>query len=57
MAELNEAATLQEQIGKHRPNDKVKLMIKKVGFDETNRGDLCVIKQVRRNSSRGTTSM
>lgn len=26
---LNEAATLQEQIGKHRPNDKVKLMIKR----------------------------
>ena len=29
--ELNEAATLQEQIGKHRPNDKVKLMIKRSG--------------------------
>ena len=29
--ELNEAATLQEQIGKHRPTDKVKLMIKRSG--------------------------
>lgn len=29
--ELNEAATLQEQIGKHRPNDKVKLMVKRSG--------------------------
>ena len=29
--QLNDAATLQEQIGKHRPNDKVNLSIKRGG--------------------------